>query len=118
MQDEKSKKKNGSFPVCLFVFVHKKIVEQINEKKENPTTTRCNYGLQACVDVSHLTLLGIKLFDWDRTGEHDPLGRFALLIINLFKYQNLLAFDIQRNIKNYFFLHFFSTLNLDSHAVN
>lgn len=31
--------------------------------------------LQAYVDVSHQTLVGIKLFDWDRTGDHDALGR-------------------------------------------
>lgn len=60
------------------VFVVVCVVYKLNIKQ---TTTRCNYGLQACVDVSHLTLLGIKLFDWDRTGEHDPLGRFALLIL-------------------------------------
>lgn len=38
------------------------------------------YGnfLQACVDVTHQTLIGIKLFDWDRTGDHDPLGRLKI----------------------------------------
>lgn len=33
--------------------------------------------LQACVDVSRHTLVGIRLFDWDRTGDHDALGRLA-----------------------------------------
>lgn len=54
------------------------------KKKHTKTITlsvllsNINQKLQACVDVSHHTLIGVKLFDWDRTGEHDALGRFDI----------------------------------------
>lgn len=56
------------------------IINAKNKKKtkKRPTIRPTFPGCwQACVDVTHQTLIGIKLFDWDRTGDHDPLGRFA-----------------------------------------
>lgn len=41
----------------------------------DPVSVCCLILLQAYVDVSHQALVGIKLFDWDRTGDHDALGR-------------------------------------------
>ncbi|XP_037038533.1 extended synaptotagmin-2 isoform X3 [Bradysia coprophila] len=52
---------------------------------DNNVNPKWDYWCEACVDVSHLTLLGIKLFDWDRTGEHDPLGRATIEISNAVK---------------------------------
>lgn len=49
------------------------------EKQTNKTKICFHFqtNLQACVDVKHQTLIGIKLFDWDRTGDDESLGRFA-----------------------------------------
>lgn len=50
--------------------------------------------LQACIDVKFSTLIEFKLFDWDRTGDPDPLGRFALLLIFWFVLSNTILFLI------------------------
>lgn len=47
--------------------------------------TKIKITSKAYVDVVHQTMIGIRLFDWDRTGEADPLGRFDTNKSNLFK---------------------------------
>lgn len=62
--------------------------------------------LQACIDVTHHTMIGVKLFDWDRTGDHDALGRFATNFfltekkyIFFFWKQKRKSFDLVEKIK-------------------
>ncbi|XP_055611277.1 extended synaptotagmin-2 isoform X3 [Uranotaenia lowii] len=52
---------------------------------DNTVNPKWDYWCEACVDVSHQTLIGIKLFDWDRTGDHDPLGRATVEISSVTK---------------------------------
>ncbi|XP_063707613.1 extended synaptotagmin-2 isoform X3 [Culicoides brevitarsis] len=46
----------------------------------NTVNPKWDYWCEACVDVVHHTLINIRLFDWDRTGEADPLGRATIEI--------------------------------------
>ncbi|XP_035781385.1 extended synaptotagmin-2-like isoform X2 [Anopheles albimanus] len=52
---------------------------------DNTVNPKWDYWCEACVDVTHQTLIGIKLFDWDRTGDHDPLGRATVEISSVTK---------------------------------
>ncbi|XP_065092589.1 extended synaptotagmin-2 isoform X3 [Ochlerotatus camptorhynchus] len=52
---------------------------------DNTVNPKWDYWCEACVDVSHQTLIGLKLFDWDRTGDHDPLGRATVEISSVTK---------------------------------
>ncbi|XP_055547886.1 extended synaptotagmin-2 isoform X3 [Wyeomyia smithii] len=52
---------------------------------DNTVNPKWDYWCEACVDVTHRTLIGIKLFDWDRTGDHDPLGRATVEISSVTK---------------------------------
>ncbi|XP_058061694.1 extended synaptotagmin-2 isoform X3 [Anopheles bellator] len=52
---------------------------------DNTVNPKWDYWCEASVDVTHQTLIGIKLFDWDRTGDHDPLGRATVEISSVTK---------------------------------
>ncbi|XP_053670999.1 extended synaptotagmin-2 isoform X3 [Anopheles nili] len=52
---------------------------------DNTVNPKWDYWCEACIDVTHQTLIGIKLFDWDRTGDHDPLGRATVEISSVTK---------------------------------
>ncbi|XP_058821865.1 extended synaptotagmin-2 isoform X2 [Topomyia yanbarensis] len=52
---------------------------------DNTVNPKWDYWCEACVDVTHQTLIGIKLYDWDRTGDHDPLGRATVEISSVTK---------------------------------
>uniref|UniRef100_A0AAG5CWE3 Synaptotagmin n=1 Tax=Anopheles atroparvus TaxID=41427 RepID=A0AAG5CWE3_ANOAO len=52
---------------------------------DNTVNPKWDYWCEASIDVTHQTLIGIKLFDWDRTGDHDPLGRATVEISSVTK---------------------------------
>lgn len=59
---------------------------------------------QACVDIVQNTIIIVKLFDWDRTGEHDNLGKLVFdLLLCRFTNVSVSKFFLYKEI--FFYLH-------------
>ncbi|XP_055676683.1 extended synaptotagmin-2 isoform X2 [Lutzomyia longipalpis] len=74
--------KGKSDPYAIVTVGAQQFRTQIIDNTVNP---KWDFWCEAYIDVSHHTVFGVKLFDWDRTGEHDPLGRATVEITSVVK---------------------------------
>ncbi|XP_031626482.1 extended synaptotagmin-2 isoform X3 [Contarinia nasturtii] len=83
---------------------------------DNTVNPKWDYFCEACFDVKCSTNIGFDLFDWDRTGNNEPLGRATVEISNVVKNGTLDTWITLEQAKHGMLHVRFSWLELSSNA--
>ncbi|XP_037812087.1 extended synaptotagmin-2-A isoform X3 [Lucilia sericata] len=74
--------KGKSDPYAIINVGSQEFKTQIIDNNVNP---KWDYWCEAVVEVTQLTVISFRLYDWDRTGDDESLGRASVEIINAVK---------------------------------
>ncbi|XP_046806715.1 extended synaptotagmin-2 isoform X3 [Lucilia cuprina] len=74
--------KGKSDPYAIINVGSQEFKTQIIDNNVNP---KWDYWCEAVVEVTQLTVISFRLYDWDRTGDDESLGRASIEIINAVK---------------------------------